>query len=406
MTAQLVVSHPTMNTNVRNLLIALDQIGALAEFHTSIDATRHLSLLRAVSPGTPWERRTLPSSVSLRTISHPAHESLGFAARSVPALSSFVSLPSVHGLYRYIDKKAATALTVGHSAALAYEDGALQTFLRAKSFGLRAYYDLPIPFWRKKHDILREEAASNPEWAQLLGGLEDSSSVLDRKSAELELADAVLTASTLSTASVAEVFPGKEVLQVPYGGPEPAAAPIFRDGGPLRVLFVGSLTQRKGLSYLFNACAELGREVSLSVVGRAPRSVPKVLSDALQGVRHVSTLPHDGILESMRQHDVLVLPSLVEGFGLVINEALSQGIPVVTTPNTGAADTFAGPSRKWIVPVADSAAIAARLAAWSADRDSLNQAKLHALDLARVNAWASYRDAVARLVLADSRRHS
>jgi alpha-maltose-1-phosphate synthase len=94
----------------------------------------------------------------------------------------------------------------------------------------------------------------------------------------------------------------------------------------------------------------------------------------------------------MRQHDVLVFPSLFEGFGLVIGEALSQGLPVITTANTGGPDILRDGQDGFIVPIRDSEAIAQRLLQLHEDRQLLKQMSDSARQRAAQLHWQSYKD--------------
>ena len=60
------------------------------------------------------------------------------------------------------------------------------------------------------------------------------------------------------------------------------------------------------------------------------------LDAALARYRYVPSVPHAHVLAEMERHDVLAFPTLSEGLALVILEAMSRGMAVVTTPNSGA----------------------------------------------------------------------
>ncbi len=107
--------------------------------------------------------------------------------------------------------------------------------------------------------------------------------------------------------------------------------------GPLRVLFVGLISQRKGISYLLRAMEQLRGTAELTLVGRLPH-LRRNWHEELNRHRWIASLPREKVLEEMRNHDVLVLPTLYEGRALVVLEALSQGLPVITTLNSGAED--------------------------------------------------------------------
>ncbi|GAA4753470.1 hypothetical protein GCM10025783_27960 [Amnibacterium soli] len=392
--------HPTLNTNVRQAALALAEGGLLEAMHTSFAAGPRLSRIAALSEPVArvLEKRRVPDAVAPLTRVHPLPELRRLAARRSSLAAKLIGPPDLHRMYATFDRITARQISSRTRAVLGYEDGALATFIGAEQLGLARIYDLPIPFWRMKHALLEEEAETNPEWAPLLGGLDDPAWALDRKSAELEAADLVLTASSLSTASVREAAPGTRVVQIPYGCPEPAASIRPSARGPLRALYVGSLTQRKGLSYIFEAAEALGARVDLTLVGGGAPSGADVLHRALARHRHIPAVAHHEMAAFMRTFDVLLLPSIVEGFGLVILEALAQGLPVVATDRTGAIDLYDDETRHWIVPAADSAAIAALLERWVLDRDRLDEAKSQALDIARRTTWATYRDDLRTVV--------
>ena len=125
----------------------------------------------------------------------------------------------------------------------------------------------------------------------------------------------------------------------------------------LKVLFIGGLSQRKGLSYLFEAVEGMQNKVSLTVVGHKIVSNCSVLNQALEQHTWIPSLDHEQVLDCMREHDVLIFPSLFEGFGLVITEAMSQGVPVITTNRTAGPDLINEGEDGWIVPAGSSSAI-------------------------------------------------
>ena len=77
---------------------------------------------------------------------------------------------------------------------------------------------------------------------------------------------------------------------------------------------------------------------------------PRV-DEACRRWRWFETLPHSQVLDVMMESDVLVLPSLGEGFGLVVTEALACGLPVIVTPNVGASDLVRDGQEGFVVPV-------------------------------------------------------
>jgi glycosyltransferase involved in cell wall biosynthesis len=118
------------------------------------------------------------------------------------------------------------------------------------------------------------------------------------------------------------------------------------------------------------------------------------MEEALGRYEWIDSAPHDRVLQLMRDHDVLVFPSLFEGFGLVILEAMAQGTVVITTPNTAAPDLFEDGHGGFIVPIRSSEAIAARLTQLAEDRDLLAAMSHQAQQVAAACTWERYRSGV------------
>lgn len=106
---------------------------------------------------------------------------------------------------------------------------------------------------------------------------------------------------------------------------------------PARVLYVGRLSPEKGCEDLVRVGAELKRQgISLELwfIGDGPLKTRIADMSASLGisVRLIGSLPWgEKLFQKMREADVLVLPSRTEGLGLVLLEAMSQGVPVVAS---------------------------------------------------------------------------
>ncbi|HEY8965935.1 MAG TPA: glycosyltransferase family 4 protein, partial [Candidatus Methylacidiphilales bacterium] len=322
---------------------------------------------------------------------------------------------TVDAVYADLDRRMAAALAApGVRGVYAYEDGALASFREARRRGLRTFYDQPIAHWRTLHHISAEEAEREPAWAATLTALDDGPAKLERKDEELRLADRVFAASSYTARTLeGEIDPAK-VTVIPYGsgaddgeafsGPRSYTAP----GTPLRVLYVGSLSQRKGISYLFDALAQagLGSGCEATVVGRKVTERPCPALDAAlarPGIRWIPSLPHATVLAEMERHDVLVFPSLFEGFGLVIPEAMSRGLAVIATPHTAAPDLIEDGRDGFVVPIRSAGAIAERLDALRADRERLRAVGEAARVRAAALRWETYRARLAAAVSEDLR---
>lgn len=143
--------------------------------------------------------------------------------------------------------------------------------------------------------------------------------------------------------------------------------------GPTRLLFVGRLVPRKGLSVLLEALARLERRerVELQVIGDGPLQPESEALAASLGlgdrVRFAGAMPRAGVLAALADADVLVLPSRTmpdgeaEGSPTVLKEALAVGTPAVVTDNGGTREVVPPDLRDEIVPEGNAEALARRL---------------------------------------------
>ena len=77
--------------------------------------------------------------------------------------------------------------------------------------------------------------------------------------------------------------------------------------------------------------------------------------------RHISSVPHTSLNQYYSSANVLVFPSLIEGFGLVLVEAMACGIPVITTPHTAGLDILTDGVEGFIIPIRDVEALKTKL---------------------------------------------
>jgi glycosyltransferase involved in cell wall biosynthesis len=410
----LLLSHPTGNQNVRHVLAALRSAGQLGLFYTTLGGARGGGA--AWIPRrwqAEWDRRAydLPSALIRR---HPLREVARVLATRAnwkfPVRDEF-GIFCIDAVYRDLDAAVAAnlkklAARLGLTGVYGYEYACEYTFSAAASLGLARYYELPIAHWATAQRLLKEEALRCPAWEPTLVGTRDSAQKHERRSRELALADLVVCPSKFVADSLpADIRREKNVLIVPFGSP-----PFTRNGdghasrssgapcGPLRVLFAGSMTQRKGLADLFAAVKSLNRaDIELVVMGSllAPlqfyrRELPSFIYEP--------TRPHDDVLALMASCDILCLPSIVEGRALVMQEAMSQELPILITPNTGGEDLVEEGKTGFLVPIRSPEKIADRLAWFADNREETRVMGEAARAKAAAYTWTEYGAKVAKAI--------
>ena len=236
---------------------------------------------------------------------------------------------------------------------------------------------------RKSAQPSRESAQSSREFAQSSRELAQSSRELAQSSREAAQSSRELARSSRELA--------RSSRELARSSRERAQLSRERaEARPLRVLFAGSMTQRKGLADLFAAIEMLGRaDVELVVLG-APVAPPEFYR--AQGVpfRYEAPRPHARVLELMASCDVLALPSIVEGRALVQQEALACGLPLLVTPNAGGQDLIVEGETGWLVPIRAPEILAQRIG-WLADNRAVLPA-MHAAARRKAGeySWENY----------------
>ncbi len=381
-----------------------------------------------------WERTlaALPllgpayaSTFGRRRIADPALAALtdeaGVAADvAAAALSRLHVLPSefrAQHCYRLQESvrlavaRAAGDLAGGADCAVAYVGFGLPAFEALRTRGAtRAVLSYPIAHHRYHRALQREEHERDPELAVTWPTLADWPAAYERQiDTEIEMADCILVGSTyVRDTFVSEGVPATKIALAPYGVDlrmfAPAAQREPRANAPFRAIFVGQLSQRKGIRYLLNAYRGFRKpDTELTLVGNVANSAAPLRPYA-DLFRHVPHQTRSALAQRYRGSDVFVFPTLLEGMPLVVLEAMACGLPVIVTPN-GPGDIVRDGVDGFIVPARDEAAIRDRLERLYADPELRAQMGRNASARAREFTWAAYAQRVIDVLaaLADPR---
>lgn len=398
---KILLAHPTGNTFSRALLKGLLDADALGLFATTIAVAETNPLLK-IAPGklrAELLRRQFDVSRD-QLFTHPFLEIVRLAAGRFNFASldrhetGVASFDAVYASLSEAISRRLAALKPKHglTAVYGYEMGSLAMFRAARDLGLERYYDLPIAYWQTSQRLLAEEARRWPQWESTLLAVRDSEAKCQRKVEEIELANLVVCPSQFVLQSIPEsIRNGRRCIVAEFGSPVRKTPPSFKPaGGKLRILFAGSMTQRKGLADLFAAMKLLKRkDVELVALG-SPLAPMEFYRKEYPDFVHEPPRPHSKVLELMESCDALVLPSIVEGRALVQQEAMSSGLVLIATPNAGGDDLIVDGETGFLTPIRSPEAIASRIQ-WLADnRSALPDMKKAAFEKAASVTWARY----------------
>ena len=168
---------------------------------------------------------------------------------------------------------------------------------------------------------------------------------------------------------------------VPYGVDRDVFAYRKRDSDspPFRVMFAGQQSLRKGIRYILQALEQMyDKTIELHCFGHGSKETEKDFAEykgESKVVQH-GTVSQEILSEEFNSSDLLVLPSLEEGYGLVVIQALACGLPCLVSEQVGAKDALVEGTNGMVVKGGDAGAWAsairqARTRLW--DREAIRQ---------------------------------
>ena len=283
-------------------------------------------------------------------------------------------------------------------AVVCYDSCAQRTFEGAKSLGTLCVLDQSIGHICTGLQLLREEAKLHPDFADSLP-TKVPEWLIERCSQEALLADCVLSPSEYVRHSlIANGVEPARIAALPFGvDPERFQPRPEGTEKTFRVLFVGQLSQRKGIKYLLEAFRNLRLpSAELVLVGNVAGSGKGLLRyrDMFQ---HIPNVPRAEVHHWFERADVFVYPSLHEGSALAIYEALACGLPIITTPNSGSMvqDGIQG----YIVPIRDVERLKEKILLLYENRELRQEMSRRARLRAEEFTWAAYQQRLGSILL-------
>ncbi|WP_448562192.1 glycosyltransferase family 4 protein [Trichothermofontia sp.] len=420
MTYRITLLQAISNSCSLNAAIALSEAGWLHEVVTTLAYDPQGRIARCLDQLPAWIGQPIAKELGRRTWSVPGSGKI--RSHIFPeALRVLICRSGLHHALRLnaqalvdrvffnLDLHASRYHLNDIDAVYAYEDEASSTFVRSKERGILCLYDLAIPFYKSARAIQAEEAERFPELASAIQAIQEPTWKLERKEQEVKLADHFFVASSMTQRSLLDIgiSPAKITI-IPFGAPVDYFQPQMKPDQTFRVIYAGRLSPRKGVHYLLQAWKDLKlRDAELLMVGT--NQMPVDWFAAHQNhFRHIASIPHALLNQYYTTANVLVFPSLVEGFGLVLTEAMACGIPVITTPNTAGPDILTDGQEGFIIPIRDVEALKEKLEWCYEHPKELAEMGQAARRKAETMHWGVYRRQLItsiRTIMESNRRH-
>lgn len=415
----MVVLHPSTAPFVQQAARAFHEAGCLDKFYTAVrydpnSAWQHALFKAGNLLGRDlrrqFARRTVSEIPPERVVAYPWRELVRLAANALDGggrLTDFVWEWAEPGF----DRRVAKQLRPSHTGVYGFEFSSLACFQRAHELGIRCIYDLPAPDPIFVQHILEQEYQAHPELRTSYRAhtTKREPRRTARRRAEWSQADLVVVASRFTRNSYASA--GLDVTKVrivPYGAPVPIPSDRLlqstRTSRKPTFLWAGTFSVRKGAHHLLQAwrVGQFGQHARLRIFGAM--SLPeRVVHPLPPGVEVLGSVPRVELMEEYERADALIFPTLCDGFGMVVTEAWSRGLPVITTDRAGAADLLRSGENGILVPAGSVTALRECLDWAITHQDQLAAMREAARATAASWQWRDYRRSLVETV-ADDRR--
>lgn len=220
----------------------------------------------------------------------------------------------------------------------------LYSMRRARSKGAKTIIERQSAYPTEQQKIIKKEYRKY--------GIKPGKNRLIKKATkELEESDHVF----ISSKFILETFLGKKfdkekIHIIPLGVDTNAFKPIGKEKKNFKVIFVGQISIRKGVHHLLKSFESMPKECELLLIGSVMNDIKNIIKkyEKNESIRIIKYFPDLNYLYNTCS--VSVLPSIEDGFGLVVPEAMATGMPVIVSSNVGAKDLVKSGKDGFIVP--------------------------------------------------------
>lgn len=412
------VAHPGAGVFVRNTVEALHEGQLLDRFATTLvnDPTstwQRLAggLVRLVGGNfSILGRRPMPRVPRDKVIAHPLREMMRIAVARVDKGGVWADRAWDYMTHDF-DRWAASKIAGTTRAVYGYEYNALAMFRRAAERGLPRVLELPSAEHEYVSDIQEREFGAftdlNDPYVRHTRALRKQRTL--RRREEFALATHVVVNSTHTLESYRKAGLRTDHFKViPLGTALPDAASLetHAPAAALRLIWAGNFSIMKGAKLALQALHRLPASITLTLDVYGAVQLPATLLDDIDSrIRFHGHVAQPLLFSAFAQSDVLLMPSLSDGWGMVVSEAMAHGLPVIATEAVGASGLIEDLIDGRVIPSADLQAIVDVLNWAVLNREQLSGMRALAQAKARRWLWGDYRGALAEFIRDDVLAH-
>lgn len=277
-----------------------------------------------------------------------------------------------------------------------YEHAALFTFKKAKQFGCFKILEQVSQHHTFYKKLTEQEYKRYPNLRSDYNekiSLKSAQARNERKNEEYDLADLIICNSTFTMKTLIDAgIDSKKIVKIPLAYPE--VSEVNRKQKDLfTFIYVGSLSLRKGTHILLEVWQKyFFEQKNMRLILAGSSSLPKEFTyDLPENVELKGFLNKLELDDLYNEANLLVFPTLADGFGMVITEAMSKGLPVLTTNNSAGQDLIENDVDGFIIDAGDADALAEKMLRIVENKSILPEMSKLVIEKARKYQWSDYR---------------
>jgi glycosyltransferase involved in cell wall biosynthesis len=295
-------------------------------------------------------------------------------------------------------KVAKYAIKNNVDAVICYDTNAFACFelLIKKAPHIKRIIDHAHPPRNYLYKIYQEKMAAAGKFKETYeaSGYILNKNIADYFGKEIKLADYHIVASNFSKeALIYNKVDKSRIIKAPYGVDNTFAQNGIKkmNTDKLKVLFVGEINQRKGIAQILEAAKQLNsNNINFNLIGAGKEYKSHLYKEYEPYVNFMGRVSFETLKEQYVINDIFVFPSMGEGFGLVLLEAMASGLPVIASQNCAGPDLIENGYNGFLIEAGDTEALKEKIMWFYNNLDKLPEMSKNARSTALNYTWENY----------------
>ena len=175
--------------------------------------------------------------------------------------------------------------------------------------------------------------------------------------------------------------------------------PRIYDKGKLNLIYVGEVNQRKGIYQICEAAKKLNNpNIEFNIIGTGYEAQKALLSPYEKYVTFHGPQYFEKLQNHLKHNHVFLFPSMGDGFGLVLLEAMAAGLPVIASYNSAGPDIVSEGDNGFLIDTCNENALVSKIKWFLNNQDKMQRMSKRAIETARLFTWERYESGIVNAV--------